>query len=384
MVFLKQLTPEQISEKEKEFGDILSNPQKIEDTWEELDNYFKTATYSDVEKFWNSYWKWFVELTWIALRIRNKKDFVQMAVQQQITMAFLLGFDVWSEIIRYLILIPADKQELKVLYNDARNSFLNSKAYLGKIGETKIYLKDIIKEVQKNELTNIESLENAKFKAKLRTILISNVKNENDFPFFKVDEGMIKLLNLISFFIAIDADKIEPIIFLFRHPEINIEEEDEIVKLSEIEKASSKIEEQKIDFIAKEEKMEKTPTPLTEKLKQVDVLPKEEPKENKIKEEEVETKIEQTLEQKEENNISTETKEPVSEETQEESKMSLNEIKEMIVSRFADKDGKIENIEGVLTLLHSLADDQKNEKIRELYYFDEEKSDFSWNNDLLT
>lgn len=64
---------------------------------------------------------------------------------------------------------------------------------------------------------------------------------------------------------------------------------------------------------------------------------------------------------------------------------NYGEIKTMIEARFArDASGEFVNLDGVLALLDSLATDQGDDQIRELYYFDEGVGKFQWNQVLLT
>lgn len=67
------------------------------------------------------------------------------------------------------------------------------------------------------------------------------------------------------------------------------------------------------------------------------------------------------------------------------SKVSYADIKNMIEARFTrDTSGEFANLDGVLALLDSLATDQGDDQIRELYYFDEGTGKFQWNEALLT
>lgn len=62
-----------------------------------------------------------------------------------------------------------------------------------------------------------------------------------------------------------------------------------------------------------------------------------------------------------------------------------NNIRIMIEARFTrDASGEFTNLDGVLALLDSLATEQGDDAIRELYYFDEGAGKFQWNEALLT
>jgi|GEM_PF-5815423 len=64
--------------------------------------------------------------------------------------------------------------------------------------------------------------------------------------------------------------------------------------------------------------------------------------------------------------------------------MSYDQIKTMIDSRFEkDASGEYTNIEGVMVMLSGFAADQNDPQIAELYYFDEQKGKFMWNNAIL-
>lgn len=66
-------------------------------------------------------------------------------------------------------------------------------------------------------------------------------------------------------------------------------------------------------------------------------------------------------------------------------KTNYADIKAMIEARFTrDASGEFTNLDGVLALLDSLATEQGDEQVRDLYYFDEGAGKFQWNEALLT
>lgn len=67
-----------------------------------------------------------------------------------------------------------------------------------------------------------------------------------------------------------------------------------------------------------------------------------------------------------------------------EGKNNFQQIKTLIESRFPyDESGQFTNLEGVLAMLDTLADEQQDERIRDLYVFDEATGRFGWNGELV-
>lgn len=84
-------------------------------------------------------------------------------------------------------------------------------------------------------------------------------------------------------------------------------------------------------------------------------------------------------------NNNTNTNIATTESTVEVNQVNYTDIKSMIEARFTrDGSGEFTNLDGVLALLDSLAADQGDDQIRELYYFDEGAGKFQWNEALLT
>ncbi len=409
---LAQLTADQIVEKEKEFQLMIADPKKAEETWAELHEFFKNATFLDVQEYWETYWRWYTDLTWKRLNALPKDIIVNIAVSLQIPMASMIGYDVWERLMWYFGMRTLDDEDLTIFYTKVRTSFFNSKAFLGKSDNKDFLIRDLVEKVKNLNLKENNSLEMAGFYSKIQDIIKSQSDVVRKYIDVSTDDVVKELTSLSSFFIGVEPDKISAVVEGFLHPELveAVEVQNEIKKKEEeeLEKIGDEMVELGIGNKTKEviEKIELQPEILKEDVMETPVVEEktaeiiEESEEETVTEEKVESEkteeipVEKTVveevvetpnkEEKEETIVPTETTEPILEEKPEENKMSLNEIKEMIVSRFADKDGKIENIEGVLTLLHSLADDYKDENIRELYYFDEEKGDFSWNINLLT
>jgi hypothetical protein len=73
-----------------------------------------------------------------------------------------------------------------------------------------------------------------------------------------------------------------------------------------------------------------------------------------------------------------------SDEEEIDSRMTYAEIRASIDHRFGrDEMGNYRNMEGVLATLESFAEKYNDERIRELFYFDEDRESFMWNDELL-
>ncbi|MCF6276255.1 MAG: hypothetical protein L3J07_00205 [Candidatus Magasanikbacteria bacterium] len=377
---LAQLTVDQVVEKEKEFQLMIADPKKAEETWKELHEFFKNATFSDVQKHWETYWRWYTELTWKRLNALPEDAVVNVAVALQIPMALMLNYDVWERLMWYLGLRTYEEKELASLYVKIRDAFMNSRAFLGKSNGKDYVVRDFVEKVKILERKDEDSIETAEFYDKIRTIIKEQSCIVNKYIEVDINDFIKSLRSLVAFFLGVKPENAPSVVEIFMYPELIEAAEKTEEYLKNLEEEKEEVLEPKKEEVVETPFVEEKPAEIIEELKE-ELAVEEKVELEKIEEVPVEkTVVEEALvAPAEEKVIPTKITKPILEEKPEESKMSLEDIKKMIESRFADKEGKIENIESVFTLLNSIADDQKDESLRELYYFDEEKGDFTWN-----
>jgi hypothetical protein len=241
---------------------------------------------------------------------------------------------------------------MESLFYKAREALLNSESAIGQRQNKEITMSDIIKEITLIENRGEDAMEAAELNMKLSEMIIPEEEYMSAYyAELEPEEIIAKLKYVINFFLGMNPSDVWSFVEVSLFPREYGEKAPWEIESEEIKEPVEKVGE-KI--------LLKTAEPIMSAEKTASVS-----KEAEIKKE-IEIKEEKKIE-----NIIEETK-PI--------KPSPKEIKRMILERFpADADGQMENIEGVLAMLESFADEYEDAKIKEMYYFDETEGKFKWN-----
>lgn len=321
---VKKVTAEEFVEIEAQFRNSLVDPGALQEAWESLHDFFATNPAADVEFQWN-YFRIYTELTWSLLSVIDRNVVIEIAFGRQIVEALRQDVDVWQKLMWYLSLSTQDKGDTEAVYSAVKDSFLGSKAWVNVVGGKTILLDSIIEDVKKINRPGINSLESAEIMGKIKDwLVIRDIPETQTRMIADSDVVYDRLVGLINFFLGVTTDAIYQVVDSFVDP--------------------GKYQPRTSTGVVQSEGDSNDSTG------------------NSSVEVSTETQ-------------STDSTTPV----------NYTEIKTMIEARFArDASGEFVNLDGVLALLDSLATDQGDDQIRELYYFDEGAGKFQWNQGLLT
>jgi len=404
----------------RDFNIFVYKPGNDLKLFNELDPYFFTDGFQAqfANKYFDTYWRFYVEATWSAIR-QLDKDIFERIIPYQLSTAYMLGLAVEDKIFNYLILKNITFEELRKYYQELRQNFqkVNYSTNLGM--EMSPTIKEVVEKYTKRSL--MDDIESAEFYSSIEEYLFPPGKE-----LYLLDDGAqreatLSFLNLLEFFYK-DYD-IEAAVRSYQEDlfeRTSIKQIDPQVvfagtTFAEITKDPREgglpLAEDALDFTPQE--LRKTADelvrlaggePLSEQRQRGEDIKEEESTAeealvvSKPKKEVPKTKPELVvpkLSQPEKEKISSKPKKkskpkkspeqvPPVVEKKTDKKMSPAEVKQMIESRFKkDKSGQFNNIEGVLALLGQLADTYKDPSIAELYYFDENAGGFKWNEELI-
>lgn len=351
---------EEISRKNEEFREF--SPEEKESLWEALHGYFSSAPISADQKYWWSYFRWYTELSWKHLLDRDRNFIINIAFPRQIVMAILLDFNVWKEFIWYLNVHPFTDKEMSAFYSNVKSSFFASTSVIGTWENKSVTLSQIIKETtianqQKNSLRLAEVL------SKLHELLFPENNPEvkkylERYVYIAPEDAVSTLVDLISFFVGVEAEKIWYVVEGTVH-------EEKFELINQAQEAQTKRE---IASIRKPTLKIPVPTaPVSTSTPAV-----KSPTQDVSKQQSKPT-------QKTNTNSSSKNVSSTSS-----SRPSNKDIKRMIEEAFpALKQGKEINFEGVVSMLNTLANRYGDDRIRELYYYNEKSGSFEWNESLL-
>lgn len=284
----------------------------------------------------HTFLRWYIEFSWAHFNDHEYQWVAKVAVGRHAPLALMMGYDVWQKVVKYFVSRTYRNDDLEDVYEQIKKYFLESSAVLGTEKGKEVTLSSIVQEVQRAEQRNEDSLALAKLRGRIRDLLYADVPSHlaND-SYEDAELVAQELLGLIRFFIGIDTENIFYVVDAFLRPNLYV---DGGAAVSASVQTNSPQEK----------------TAQKESIKPPSAAPAA-PVQPELKKEE--RKPQQS---------------------------SLQDIKKMIEERFhPNADGQFDNIEGVLMLLDNLAEEKGDERVRELYYFDEDTGTFHWNQDLL-
>lgn len=319
-----KLTEHGIMDLDKKFDESLEKVEEKEAFLKTLEEYVWS---DEEEKYENlaSYQRWYAFLVWPSL-VKFSTDKGIKIIKNFFHVAFLFGYDVWNDLLQYVMSKGFTLIEQVELYEKIVKSLKDSKVIIAKIGNKNYVFSDILE------------------------ICKDKIKNEND------TEGLKILLKPVIFCPDIELlDKY----YVFDREKIL----DNYIKL--IKNILTVKEEQILKEIDKEFHPEFADSLKTVEEYRILVQEKTNPL---IK------KIEPKIEKKPENNLPKIETKPMTQ-----NPPSYIQIKEKILQFFPkDEIGEIIDTEGVFEVLEKTANKYNDEKIKELYYFDEATGKFEW------
>ncbi len=128
---VKTLTADELLELDSEFAFLLTKPTEARAIFTALHDYFSKVNFSaaEIQKHYASYWKWYVQASWLRL---NELDFdvFKAVCTYQLPMAFQLGKSVYNDFVFYFHTHFVEPEEMNVVYEEIRKAILDSTALL--------------------------------------------------------------------------------------------------------------------------------------------------------------------------------------------------------------------------------------------------------------
>lgn len=386
----RTISKEELQQLEIAYADLLGYKEKMEPVWEELHAYFKDVGPREDRQYWNTFFRWYTELTWSNITSIDHDVFVDIAIKRQVPMALLLDFDVWKEILRYFIAQTFTKKEREQLFDAMQKAFFSAEAIMGGTVEQPLLMKHAVSEVAKLDEFGADSLQMAEQYSQLTKqfydanaqFLGSNISPDN--------EGVVKrFTTLVHFFVGVKPKQVQQVLNLFyqRRPEV-IEDMEVGPFLEVIREDQERLGEEGVERLIKAQMFEEAEgalnistegTPDTGAPAEENVPINNTAAQSDVKEATTVPAAQEELPQ-------SPSQEPAS--TEEAvampAKPTYKDIQQMVDARFGkDEQGIYLSVEGVLALLDSIATEHGDDAIRDLYYFDEQTGSFHWDETLL-
>lgn len=330
----QELDEESLAQKDAEFRSSIYQTPQASEAYLELKNFFSEMDLKTIrQKYYYSYWRWYVRLTWSKLNGLGEVDFLA-AINKQIPMAVLLDIDVKQNILWYFAMNYEGVNDRKSIYLKTKKTFLESEAVVGNWKDEDVTIRDLVDEITGIDIRN-DSLEQAEFQSKLRQVLFPNDSLVEKYYIAEPDKAVESFMELVFFFQNVSEDDIRSVVYDFLYPE---------TAELEIEPSAAPVSVANVPLLV----------PTAESFAQKVVQP--------------------ILSNPPLPRPSGESPKPVAP-----SKPTLAQIKLEIESQFKkDSEGNFVDIEGVMAKLSDLAEKNNDSKIAEMIYFDEVDGKFKW------
>ncbi len=316
-------TPAEIAKIEEDFRGLSREPKKMQLAWQELYDFFADKSALEDRKYFYSLFRWYTDLTWKMLTNLRGSTVVEVACARQIPTAFLLDVDVHYRLLDYLGLRTTDDAEVGGWYSDMRNAFLTSEAIVGTLAGKNVTVVEVVEMVKRMQRPQATSIEAAEIASKIQTIFF--VKDDPLFDayfFANPNETVERFIDLVNFFVGVEPEKAPYVVSAYINPD-------------RYENFAAALE--------------------TRADESAGIAPQFSPE-----------------------TLAAPATEPVRE------KISYAEIKKNVEANFTkDATGQFLDPGAVFNLLSNLAEEYRDEKINDLYYFNESDGQFHWNDELL-
>lgn len=416
---MENFTPRQITEDKRvelreKFFEIKSVHPQEDQAWQQMHDFFKDRPAELDHEYYNSFFLWYSIISWKRLNKKYKKFVTDIAVPRQILLAYMSQIDVWDRFMYYLEFQVIDRDEIKSVYKDAKENFLNSNSVVGKEDGENVTISDLVTDFKKIQTKRDQSLAAAKFHTRLREIITNHETDWYKFDNYgrhSVEEIAHEFYKLCDFFTKVGTDRIDKISFGYFYPNLQklprtvgdivqekrVEGESGYGNNTRDEEEQAESSPQESGYVTQrirqqeEKQQEKSTQPsdgAQSNNKQEDTATQ---RETKNETETIQTgskssqeKNKETSEDKKTQSTTQENQQKKTTQNQTSSEMSYKEIKQEVEKQF----GPIEQLDpahitNFKKVLQSIAKQQDREdEVDDWYYFDSSSSVFKWNEDL--
>lgn len=214
----KILTPPEIAKAEEEFRSLgISQKEELQQV---LHEYFVKAPLSADRRFWFSYFRWYVDLTWRLFSDMSEEVVTSVAFARQLIMAIVLGYDPVDELMTFLNNRPFDEESMSTVYGKIRDGVLKSGAIIGIVKGREVTYAEIVRELTVITQAN-DMLRLAEFTSRLKEVLFPRSEETMVKTYLVEDQDatVSTCMNALSFFIGVEPSSIWSLVRTAFHPE---------------------------------------------------------------------------------------------------------------------------------------------------------------------
>ncbi|MFB6226090.1 MAG: hypothetical protein ABEJ02_01950 [Candidatus Paceibacteria bacterium] len=203
----KEIPEDKKKEYDQKFKELKDDLESNERMFNDLHNYFSSKKYSPqvISKHYDTYWKWYVELTWDNYYNFDEKTFLDTFLHQLPTMT-ALGIDVTKKFMNYFTFNLEEENERESFFQDVKGRINNLDYPINFSLENSLGIDELLKFYSRRD--DKDNLEEADFYSKVREQLFSE---DNKLAELESEEQRSYITGLFEtlFFIK-NQDRIHP------------------------------------------------------------------------------------------------------------------------------------------------------------------------------
>lgn len=358
----RPITAEELESFEWEFGQLMLLPADAERVWRELFGFFYPYNEETVRKYYDTYWRWFVALTWEHAEQLIPSDQFATVLMTQLPMVCLLRNDIESLIFYYLYRVYTDPNDQRGAFLKIREELLKSNISIDPLSDGAPTLSSVAEKMRQLNVNDDTVLEKSEIYTDVKKTGYESEEYLNKLHIVGHSfDSATNLLRLIIFF-SEERDITQILYDYFDAVHLDAElYGEEVIQSSE----------------TTEPEQPAPPSSQTSK-KEANQKPPEQPKPVAPSAPKEESQVAPPAKESPKKQPPS-TPSPAPTQKREQRTPSYNTIRKQIESEFLfGTDGQPEDVEGVIARLDELAKKYGDERITELFYFNENSGRFEW------
>lgn len=215
----KILTQVEIETLEKEFLVQVDDYEYRSKLWSNFVVFFNKKSAIERRKYFTSYWRWFVDLSWKRLDTIDIDFFVDEVVENQIPMACMLGYPIIDKLLIYFRLHIFDRQTMATVFLQSKQKFLQSGFIIGEIDGKNYSILNAVEEIKTLGSRDSSSMKEAEFKVRLKNIMYPK-KDLLIQKYFVYDSywAIDQFIGVIYFFLGLKPEHVWYVVDGFMNP----------------------------------------------------------------------------------------------------------------------------------------------------------------------
>lgn len=212
----QQITPNQFAEYEQSFWNMAHKAAGRDELYPVLSAAFADTAVEMEKQYYYDFFRWYSYVNWKAFLTLGKSEVVH-AFERQIMHAFAFGFDPIQELMQYMLMKCYTHDEAAELFDNCKQAFLRSEAFVNTYKGKDIRVKDIVEMLgfSGREKNSVERAKGYAEALEIVRVPEPYAKMVQYYPVPDSREFVDLFSELASFFVTTEKEDISPLLIHF-------------------------------------------------------------------------------------------------------------------------------------------------------------------------